>query len=263
MTETNETQNIEEIQPQEPETALQAPAGYAPEFAQSFGELPEKWQKYLCAREDEVDKGFQKLRILSGEVGKTLSEKFAARKESLKSYGVTSEEQWLKTLLDVDEYLSKDAQGAIKMLSEVYRVAPPKAFSSPAAGEGAKHSLVNALNEHLTQTLVDDFVFGRDDTGSLKHHYFKEVAEDMHRLLAGGVVKSLDEAYETALWFNAKTRDKLIAGQSQDALELKGKDAKKAREASFSPKGKAVPDTSNMSLREELEMRFAALGDDN
>ena len=157
MTETNETQNIEEIQPQEPETALQAPAGYAPEFAQSFGELPEKWQKYLCAREDEVDKGFQKLRTLSGEVGKTLSEKFAARKESLKSYGVTSEEQWLKTLLDVDEYLSKDAQGAIKMLSEVYRVAPPKAFSSPAAGEGAKHWF-NVDCEGISTFLFAQFV---------------------------------------------------------------------------------------------------------
>ena len=122
------------------------------------------------------------------------------------------------------------------------------------------------MSEIISKQLVDkelnDFIEELDECGSLKHPFFKDVVKDMHNLILKGVAKDLNSAYETAIWLNSSTRNKLIEKRTKDALEIKSKNAQKSRDAGFAPKGKAPEHKKDLSLREELEMRFAELGND-
>ena len=254
----SETDFSEETTPEKEtfEAYAAAPASYQKEFAETFGELPDKWRKYLHAREDEIDKGFKELNDRIG-AAKSFDEAYARRAEILKSYGVNSKEEWINNLIHVDELLSVRPQEAIKLLAETYHVGSlPE--NSVAAGDKTS-SLKKALDQHLVQAYVDEFISARNDHGEATHPYFKEVVKDMCSLIQSGMAKDLDTAYETAVWLNRTTRDKLIAKRSQEALELKSKNAQKSKEASFAPKGKAELNTKDLSLREEIEMRYAAL----
>lgn len=240
---------------------LTAPKNYGKEYAEAFKELPLKWRRYLHAREQEVERGFSDLHDRAGS-HKWLDDVYASRSGELQKYGVKSSNEWLNTMVEVDKMLSHKPTDAIKMLSEIYGVNPSSA-NSPAATRNHGSSITDVLACQVIQKQVDDFVHEVDDNGNQKHPFFRDVVKDVYDLLQKGVVDNLNDAYESAVWFNSATRSKLIAQRSQEALELKSKDAQKSKEAAFSPKGKAVPPTKDLTLREELEMRFAALKDDD
>lgn len=232
---------------------LTAPAGYDGEYAASFAGLPAEWRKYLHLREREIARGFKELRDRTDAYG-WLEDAYAARVGELQNYGIKSSKEWLDNMIKVDSLLSRSPVDAIKMLADIYHVGTNR----PAGGRRAE-TAAGILAGRIIQKQVDDFAGELTVDGKPKHPFFQDVVKDMYDLLQKGVVSSLDDAYEAAVWFNAKTRDKLIAQRSQEALELKSKDALKSKEAAFAPKGKADFDTKDLSLREELEMRFAAL----
>lgn len=242
---------------------LEAPSNYQKEFAETFATLPPKWREYLHIREQEVDKGFQELRNRAGDY-KWLDDAYASRADELKSYGINSSKEWMNNLAQIDALFSRSPRDAIKLLANAYNVKLGSAGTQAVPSRNfLEQNLSSVLAGQVVQKQVDDFAQACDATGNPKHPYFKEVVKDIYDLLQKGVVNNLDDAYETAIWFNGATRDKLIAERSQKALELKRQDAKKSKEAAFAPKGKADIDTKDMSLREELEMRFAALGNDD
>ena len=242
---------------------LKAPSNYQKEFAETFATLPPEWREYLHIREQEVDKGFQELRNRAGD-SKWLNEAYAARADELKSYGINSSKEWVDNMAKIDALFSRSPQDAIKLLAEAYHVKLEPTVNHAVPNRNfLGQSLSSVLAGQVVQKQVEDFAQASDASGNLKHPYFKEVVKDIYDLLQKGVANNLDDAYETAIWFNGSTRDKLIAERSQKALELKRQDAKKSKEAAFAPKGKADIDTKDMSLREELEMRFAALGNDD
>lgn len=242
---------------------LKAPSNYQKEFAETFATLPPKWREYLHIREQEVDKGFQELRNRAGDY-KWLDDAYASRSDELKSYGINSSKEWMNNLAKIDALFSRSPSDAIKLLADAYHVKLGPTVNQAVPNRNfSRQSLSSVLAGQVVQKQVEDFAKESDASGNLKHPYFKEVVKDIYDLLQKGVANNLDDAYETAIWFNGATRDKLIAERSQKALELKRQDAKKSKEAAFAPKGKADIDTKDMSLREELEMRFAALGNDD
>lgn len=242
---------------------LKAPSNYQKEFAETFATLPPKWREYLHIREQEVDKGFQELRNRAGDY-KWLDDAYASRSDELKSYGINSSKEWMNNLAKIDALFSHSPQDAIKLLADAYNVKLGPTVNQAVPNRNfLGQSLSSVLAGQVVQKQVEDFAKESDASGNPKHPYFKEVVKDIYDLLQKGVANNLDDAYETAIWFNGATRDKLIAERSQRALELKRQDAKKSKEAAFAPKGKADIDTKDMSLREELEMRFAALGNDD
>ena len=125
-----------------------------------------------------------------------------------------------------------------------------------------EQNLSEIISKQLVNKQLEDFVNELDDAGALKHPFFSDVVKDMHDLISHGVAKDLNSAYETAVWLNSTTREKLIDKRTKAALALKSKDAQKSKEATFAPKGKAPVNKKDLSLREELEMRFAELGND-
>lgn len=235
-----------------------APKSYEQEIAKTFCELPLAWRRYLHAREDEVDKSFSDLRERA-VMHKWIDEIYASRSDELQKDGIKCSDDWLKKMVEIDNLLSKNPADTIKMLAVSYGVKDGQNLSDKAKKQS---DLSNIISKQLVDKQLSDFVGEIDELGSLKHPYFKDVIKDMYELISKGVAKDLPEAYETAVWLNSSTRNKLIEKRTKEALEIKSKDAQKSKEASFSPKGKAPEDKKDLSLREELEMRFAELGND-
>lgn len=241
---------------------LTAPKSYKKELADTFKNLPLEWRRYLHAREQEIDKGFSDLHNRAGSY-KWLDDIYSSRLGELQKYGVKSSDDWINNMVKIDTLLSQNPAGAIKMLADSYGVNIEPALST-AASRMPQQTLTDILAGQVVAKKVEAFVNEIDEQGNKKHPFYGEVVRDMFDLLHKGVVKDLDEAYEAAVWFNSSTRNKLLAQKSQEALELKSKNAQKSKEAAFSLKGKAAPSAKDLTLREELEMRFAALaGDDD
>ncbi len=236
---------------------LTAPRSYQQKYAEAFASLSPEWRKYLYVREQEIERGLDDLRHRI-DAYKWLEDAYAARSDELQNYGIKSSKEWLDNMIRMDTMLSRSPADAINILADVYHVGRQQP-SFVAEAIRPQKSLSAALADQMVQKQVADFAAAQDTEGQPLHPFFREVIKDMYELLQKGVVNSLDDAYEAAVWFNATTRDKLIAKRSQEALELKSKDALKSKEAAFAPKGKADLDTRDLSLREELEMRFAAL----
>lgn len=239
------------------EEYLNAPKSYEEEIAKTFCELPFNWRRYLHAREEEVDKGFSDLRERA-LIHKWIDEIYASRSDELQKDGIKNSDEWLKKIVEIDSMMSKNPADTIKMLAASYGLDDGR--NLPVSDSSS--SLSEAISKELINKQLTDFVSEIDDQGNPKHPFFKEVVKDMHDLISKGVAKDLASAYETAVWLNCSTRNKLIEKRTKEALEIKSKDAQKSKEAGFSPKGKAPVEKKDLSLREELEMRFAELGKD-
>ena len=254
-----EQDNQEILEPdKEVDEYLEAPKSYEEEIAKTFCELPFSWRRYLHAREQEVDKGFSDLRERA-LMHKWIDEIYASRSDELQKDGIKCSDDWLKKMVEIDAMLTKNPADTIKMLAVSYGVGDgqklPEAANSPH-----QSSVSEFISKQLINKQLNDFESEIDDCGVLKHPYFKDVIKDMYELISKGVAKDLADAYDTAVWLNSTTRNKLIEKRTNDVLKIKSKDAQKSKEAGFSPKGKAPANKKDLSLREELEMRFAELG---
>ncbi len=254
---TPQEQNIETIE--ETDDFLEAPKSYEKELAKTFCDLPFNWRKYLYTREEELDKGFSDLRERA-LMYKWLDEVYTSRSDELQKDGIKSSDDWLKKMVEVDAMLSQNPADTIKMLAVSYGISDSKQTPNLEANN-QETNLSEIISKQLVEKQLSDFVAELDDEGTLKHPFFREVVKDMYELISKGVAADLSKAYEIAVWLNSDTRNRLIEKRTKDALELKSKDAQKSKEAAFAPKGKAPEIKKDLSLREELEMRFAELGD--
>ena len=233
---------------------LVPPSGYAKEMAASFAELPLAWRRYLSAREEEINKGFGDLRSRIA-MYKWLENTYEAMASELRHDGIVSQEEWLHKLINVEKQLRAAPQEAIKMLAASYGVS-----SAQIAPTFTSKPMSDIWSAKIVEKQIQDFADSKDDSGQLKHPFYQDVIADIYHLLANGSASSLEDAYEMAIWLNKNTRAKLIALNVDSGLQDKSKEAQKAKTASFTVSGKAEPDYKKMSLREELEHRFAAMG---
>jgi len=230
------------------------PSGYDEEIAQTFADLPYQWRRYLNAREEEIDKGFCDLRSRIA-MYKWLENTYEAMASELRKDGIASQEDWLHKLINVEKQLRIAPQAAIKMLAESYGVIPP-VTTSDAYGK----NFDNIWSAQIVEKQIQDFADSKDEAGQLKHPFYQDVVKDIYQLLKTGTATNLEDAYDMAVWLNKTTRSKMIAHNVDTGLQNKSKEAQKAKNVAFTVSGKAEPDYKKMSLREELEHRFASLG---
>ncbi len=242
------------------EQFLEAPESFRDEITKTFSDLPLEWRRFLCAREAEIAKGFGDLHSKTGTY-KWLEDIYSSRVEELQKHGVKSADDWLKNMVKIDAMLSQTPEDTIKFLADSYGVKLSQNISSPQY-QANKQSLSQQIGNQMINLELSSFINEQDEQGNLKHPFYGEVVRDMYDLLNKGVVSNIKDAYDTAIWFNDSVRNKLIAQRTQESLALKSKNAQKSKEAGFSPKGKAQASKKDLSLREELEMRFAEFGSD-
>ena len=89
------------------------------------------------------------------------------------------------------------------------------------------------------------------------HPYFNDVANDMVAFVQSG--KSLQEAYDMAVWANPNTRQQLLTKQQQEEELKRRQKTEQARQAAASISGSPVPGTGDEpsnDLRGELLKNF-------
>jgi len=250
---------------------IEAPAGYAPEFAEDFKNLTPKWQEYLGKREKETA---GRLEEFANKIAgyKWLDDIYANSKERLDNEGVASARDWLSGLAYIDEKMGSNPLETLLCLAKFYGIDLNSGKScGPADRSGEILSRISQIERKygeliavLAERNAADFenrlkMFGMqtDVYGKPLHPYFFELLPQIRKLLSGGIGGDIEEAYNKALWMNAEIREKLVSQQ----INLRAAEAQRAKKAAFAPKGKTKAPERELTLREELEKNMAAFCD--
>ncbi len=258
-----------------PSGRREAPKSWKPEMRELFSKLPPEAQAYIEARENEVSEGFVKYAEES-KYGKSLKEVIAPYQPLLDAQGVKDHGQAVRYLLNAHYQLSS-ADGA-KRAQYFAQLAKSYGIDMQAVQIAATHEPpyqdpeVKALRERLdaqdqerrlqqqreyetlkaqTDNEVKAFAEEKDEKGQPKRPYFDEVADHIVLLLQNPR-KTLEQAYEEAVWANPVTRKKELDRQRvSDEARLRAEADKVAKEKLRS-RGTQLRDTSKSSPKDPL-----------
>jgi len=199
---------------------------------------------------------------------------FSQEKERLSREGICEVKVWVEGMACIDKALSEHPMETLEYLAKVYGVTFPHKENNQISSQITNHIqqlaqnqqlLWNALElqrEQTKQLTISNFISAKDNEGNLLHPHFLLVKDEMFALLNSGVAFDFETAYEKALWLNPQTRRLLVTKQSEENLQTLADEAKKAKDAGFSPQGKpGKEDYSQMTTREILERKFKELRD--
>lgn len=250
-----------------PAEIIAAPISYKQEFKDSFNTLTPDWQKYLIQREKEYSQGISKAR----NEYNWIDDIYRQRKANLEAQGITSNRDYINTLVSISDMLEKNPQLALTKLAEAYGVvsdnsleAKDRALQEKLYNQEQQISQITNYLDELRASKAKDEVFNftnaKDDAGNLKYPYFEDVREQMRNIISSGLTVNLEEAYNQAVWTNADIRAKLIAAQRQKEIDKQINEAQKAKDVSFSPTSKSTPEvTENKSTRDFMKAEYKRL----
>ncbi|HCU58437.1 MAG TPA: hypothetical protein DIC64_00460 [Alphaproteobacteria bacterium] len=258
----NATESNEDEQALDHQETIAAPKSYTKQFQEDFKSLSPEWQKYLTERERQIEKGFSDMGNKIN-AGKWADKFFDERKERLENLGFKSAEDYIGKLILLDDAMQESPEQTLRYLAKTYGIEQKNNNALSSLNE-QKFLSDLAQYEQAIQKRQSDAAFfdvsrfeeAVNDNGQLKHPFVKDVKAQMIGALKGGEAKSLEEAYQKALWLNEQTRDKMIEEKINDVLSQKFEEAFKAKEISFSPHSKETAAPKELSLREELEAQF-------
>ncbi len=277
---------------------LEAPAHWSAADREMFAKQSPEARKWLLGRHKAMEADYtRRTQELAGtkRLQESLNEVFAPFKQEMELAGVTMDGA-IRQLVAAHVKLRSDPAGGLKWLADTYGIdlkgVVDGAAAADPAGEsptvkalrqqvetlsGQLKSLTGAqndqqMNAHLSQ--VQQFAEEKDDQGKPKRPYFDEVAPDVARLIraarADNQAITLQEAYDSAVWANPTTRQKVLAAQDAERRakeeadrKTKADAAKRAAAANVTGEGSAAAVTprNDGSVRSDLEAAFASVGD--
>ncbi len=216
-----------------------APKTWPKEMHEYWGKTDPKVQEYWETREKQMLDGLEQYKEHAG-IGKTLKEVITPYRPILEAAGM-DEATAVKSLLNAHYRLT---QGSPEQRAQAYQelgknlglvtseqqnVDPTvKALQDKLAAieNTLTHSQQRALQETQVKVTKDVEAFASDTN----HPYFDEVADDIVAMIQAG--KSLEDAYEKAVWANPVTRQKEMARlQTETQTKLKEKTKQEAEQA--------------------------------
>lgn len=250
-------------EPAEPIETITAPNSYKQEFKDSFSTLTPEWQKYLSAREKEVEQGLSRARNQYSWVDKVYND----RKESLSGQGFGNAQEYINTLVAIADGLDANPAQTIAKLQSIYGIGADN--NNPLQQQimelseklNQQQGYLQARENERVKSEIDAFMAAKDDKGNDLHGYFEEVKPDMIKLLQAGLASNLQDAYDKAIWQNESVRNKMIAEKANASIVQKTAVAQKAKTAAFDPSSKTEPAPKTYSLREDLERIYDNLGE--
>jgi len=249
----------------------QAPKSWPKEMHEHWGKTDPKVQDYWETREKQMLDGLEQYKGDAG-YGKTLREAILPYKPVLESIGM-DETTAVKSLLNAHYRLTQGTpeqrHAAYQELGKNLGLIEGDKIDPQVRQLQEKLSAIEstittsqqrALQETQAKVSKEVEAFASD----AKHPYFDEVADDIVAMIHAG--KSLEDAYEKAVWANPVTRQKEMTRlQTENEAKLKDKakqEAEKARQAASTnvrgretrrtptePKG-TMEDTMKETLRE-------------
>ena len=248
--------------PAEPVEIINAPNSYTKEAKDWFNTLPHENQKYLAEREKQFEQGLSRARNQYAWVDKAYND----RKDNLVKQGFNSAQEYYDTLVSIADSLEKDPNGTIAQLQSIYGIGNDNALQRQLSDlQQRVTEQQNYLKQQENKRAMSEyeaFVNAKDENGNPKHGYLEDVKADMVTLLNSGLAKTLEDAYNQAIWRVETVRNKIIEEKAKSNVAQATATAQKAKTAAFEPSAKADATPKKRSLREEIENNFAILGDE-
>ena len=260
--------------PDETVVTKQAPKSWPKEMHEHWGKTDPKVQDYWETREKQMLDGLEQYKGDAG-LGKTLKEVITPYKPILEAAGM-DETTAVRSLLNAHYRLT---QGTAEQRQAAYQelgknlglIQPdPNVQVDPQVRQlqeklsAIESTITNSQQRALQETQAKVSKEVEAFASDTKHPYFDEVADDIVAMIQAG--RSLEDAYEKAVWANPVTRQKEMTRlQTENEAKLKDKakqEAEKARQAASTnvrgretrrtptePKG-TMEDTMKETLRE-------------
>jgi hypothetical protein len=253
-------------------TVAAPPPGWSVAAKAEFDHLPDPVKAAIAKREEEIDRGFAKLKDF-----KAIESQHAS---AAQQYGVPLTE-YINRLAAADRFLQSEPMNAIKWLAQTYGIdlgqlagqpqgqvqqQPQDALVQPLLQEiNALKQIVYGDKQSQITNQVDQFF------ADPKNKYSENVADQMVVLIneakRAGQPVDLASIYETACFMNPEVRAALIKEQTgklqAEQLAKAKQTADQARAAGASitggPASTPPPVNQTLDLRSQLEQGFAAL----
>jgi type II secretory pathway component PulC len=197
-------------------------------------------------------------------------------KDSLKQKGM-SEQDYVRSLLNVEKSLIMKPADTIKKLMEIYKVDPKtlgggddeeyvtdidktikemRAELASLKNEKTQTKEQNAAQEQaFIAKQIRDFEFAIDESGESKYPLFKEVRDEMGIFIQNGKAKTLEEAYEMSPTVKESKLEAKKNLQSREDIEAEKQAVAKAKKAAKGVTNKQI--VTQDSRKMSFEERFA------
>lgn len=193
-----------------------------------------------------------------------VEERFSQNAEWLKQNGIENASMWLKHLLELDEKMRSNPVETLAQISATYGVQQNattngvEATKSPQSAQKMPIQEVEAENQKpklnaseyqallgelkkivayqqrsVAQQKLHEQLSRLDNEGRPCFPHHNEVKGVVEKLLLCGQARSVDDAYQQALWLNPKIREQMMQDYTLNAFKTKSQDAEKAKEASI------------------------------
>ena len=223
-----------------------APAADAPpktwrkEASAVWAGLPSEVKSEILKREEDIFKGIESYKA-EATFGKSMKDVIIPYEPILRQFNINPVQQ-VASLMNAHYTLATgNEQTKIAMFQKIaqdYKVdlgslsigEPPYVDPAVSALQNELNSVKSQLSaaaqtryqEQATANKKQVDAFAADT----KNVYFNEVADDMAALLSKGVVGSLQEAYDKALWMNPSVRAKELARTTAESTQAAQAEAK-------------------------------------
>lgn len=255
------------------------PRTWKPIPSNDWAKLPANVREEIYRREQDIFSGINQYRELA-LVGQEIN-KASAPYRHLFAASNTSPADVYKNFLAAHIQLSSGSpaqrQATLKQLAQNYRLTPGDFGWNVAAGQDGNqqtaqpqqpvidptverlHSTVSRLESQIARQTELEAVRERSALENevvqfaSANPYFNDVAESMAQLIQGGVAKTLQEAYQHAIWANPTIRQKLISAANTGAPATAPAPVKPAVQkrvaASATVQGKSASGTGTSAAR--------------
>lgn len=265
---------------------ISAPNTWRAEAAAEFSKLPPIVQQEVLKREEDIFKGIEgyKAEAAFGRGLKTVLDPYLP---TLAQYGISPETQ-VKSMMEANYVLAfgapQEKAALVRQIINDYKISPE---DLGFIGNDSLQALppevidlqrqVQTLNSQLTATQRQREEEKKSEitrhvqtfASDPKNVYFEELSNDIAHLLRTGAEKTIEAAYEKAMWMNPVVRAKELSRQQAEqaeaarkAAEAKAAEAKKAVAANVRPKAKSGSATAPLgSMDDTLSQALAAIRD--
>lgn len=268
---------ITEIAPPGEMKEIAAPASWKSEHKQKWSTIDPELQQEILRREEEVHKGFTRLDE-ERQLGKQIKDVVTPYLATIQAEGgtpVTAVQSLLNTahiLRTADPYTK-----ANHVMQVIKQFNVDLGLLQPQNGQQTQHDPRLSVYEQKLQEVENqlkqqmDLQRQREDAKIMseiqsfaskpENKYFEQVRPEMQKLLAAGVVPTLEEAYQAAVLANPTVRQLYLAEQSTGVESKRTEQVAAKKKAAVSVSGSssksiANAENPNRTLREELEAQF-------
>lgn len=260
-----------------PQESIRVPASWSAQAKADFAALPPHIQREVSKRESDIDKGFRE-RAEQLKRYEPLEQVIAPHRQKWSVAGV-DEATAVKQLLAASDWLDRNPTEALTHLARQYGVniaslgqgnspqpgagntGQPQAQPDPVANEiQALKAEVAALRQgreqETQQTYVSQIEAFAADPANL---YFENVKPAMAKLLQSGLVETLPEAYERAIWADPTIRPLLLQQQTaKPAVDPnRAVKAKLAGASVTGSPGNNPPPTSTGTIEDDIRLAIS------